>query len=843
MLPATGFAQSAGGWSCQARPNGVWQCDSSVPAVSSPASAPPATAPITAAPATGTPPPVATPASTPKPLTEAITAVNQGGSENFAAPANAWDYVRLKPGETPAGTCCGPRQHCGGYYREPVRDWQDAGQKPTGLPLRANAAESEWEGDVIKLDGAIVVTQGNTKLSAAGGEFNRATNLAKLHGDVTLRQPGTRITGSSGEFNTETYNSQLSDARFLDYKTGARVTADQLQRKGENVLILDNATYTTCPPDDEDWHLKAKHIRMDRESGRGVATDTVVKVGPVPVFYSPYLDFPLDDRRKTGFLWPTISNSASGIDLTAPYYLNLAPNYDATLAPRVVTDRGTMLEVEGRYLNEVSNWVVTGAELPDDRETGETRWLSSIKEAGRLNQYWSTAIDYTKVSDDDYFHDLGLASLALKRATNLVQQADLMFNYTDWFARAEVQQFQTIDPFIANAYRKLPQLVFGRNAGAENFTLDYNVLMEATRFDHQDSINSGGTYVTGDRYYMEPGLVLPMRWAAGYIQPELRLRHVDYKLDDAAPGGGGETRPAATQFQSIVDSGLYFERDSRFGDTDYHQTLEPRLYYLYSPYTGQGDQPNFDSSPLTFNYQQLFQPRRFTGHDRLEDFDQLSVGVTSRFIENASGRESFSASLGQIFYFSDRKITTLTTTATGDSQTVETQPNSAIAGQLTWEPTDPIWASANILWDSDQSKIEQGNTYIHYDAANGALYNFGYRHSRTNPLLTTLNQSIDQIDAAAILPLSERWRAFTRFNYELDDHSALESLLGVEYEDCCWAIRVVYQQALNGERLNSMGNVEARSDEVVMLEFQLKGLGSMGQKTEQQLKESIWGFR
>lgn len=824
LLPATGFAQQGGDWNCRAVGDG-WQCDggAAISTPSAPVSTNPAPFPATTSPAPVTAAPVA-------PAAVALT-------------ADDWDYVRLEPGEQPAAGCCAPRHNCEGYYREPARDWLDAQTKPAGLPLRANAAESEWVGNIVKLDGEIIVTQGDTKLTATAGEFNRATGVAQLRGNVVLRQPGIRITGSEGALNIENNNGTLQNARFLDYKTGARVTADKLRRKGENVLVLRNASYTTCPPDDEDWRLRAKRIRLDRETGRGVATHALLKAGPVPVFYSPYLDFPIDDRRQTGFLSPTLSNSSSGIDLTVPYYLNLAPNYDATIAPRLVTDRGTMLEAETRYLNRRSYWVANGAYLDDDRETGENRWLGSLNQNGRLNQYWSTLIDYSKVSDDDYFHDLGIASLNARRATALNQQAGLGFGYTDWFARADVQQFQTINPFISDAYRKLPQLTFGRYAGAENFTLDYSVLVEATRFDHRDSISNGGTFVTGDRYYMEPGLVLPMRWAAGYLQPEVRLRSVSYQLEEAVPGGSGDTRPNATQVQSIIDSGLHFERETSFGGTGYLQTLEPRLYYLYSPYEGQGDQPNFDSSPLTFNYQQLFQPRRFTGHDRLEDFDQVSFGVTSRFIEDASGRESFSASIGQIYYLSDRQITTLAATSAGASQTVETQPSSAVASQLTWEPSDSLWTSANLLWDTEEDRIDQGNVYLHYSAANGALYNFGYRKSQANPLLSTLNEGIDQVDAATVLPLNQQWRAFARFNYELQEHSPLETLFGLEYEDCCWAVRLVYQKALNSQRVDNNNLAEARSEETVMLEFQLKGLGSMGQQTESQLKESIWGFR
>lgn len=762
-----------------------------------------------------------------------------------AAPASAaaidslavWDWVPAAPGA--AGACCRPDTRCGGTYREPSRDWPDADVSPEGVPVRSTSANSEWVGDEVRLDGGVVLTQGNLKLTADQSTLRRTANQANLQGNVVLRQPGLKIAGTNATVDTRTGLGDLHQARFLDYASGARATADKLSRVDDHTIELEQASFTQCPPDAEDWKLRARHLTLDQETGRGTATHTVLRVGDVPVLYTPYINFPIDDRRQSGFLWPSIGSSSSGLDLAAPYYLNLAPNYDATLTPRHITDRGTMLESEFRYLNQYSNWRMVGSYMGDDRELNdEKRWLVGLQENGQLSQHWSSAIDYTRVSDDDYFDDLSITSLDIRRESHLLQQGQIDYRYEEWSATLLAQQYQTIEQFLGEPYRKLPQLTVSRYGANTNFAFDYSMVAEVTQFDHPDSIDDGGTFVTGRRFYAEPGLSFPMRWAAGFIVPEVRLRHVGYDLDDAVGGGNGEKSPSATVPQGILDAGLFFERELSIGDSGYHQTLEPRLYYLYSEFDDQSDQPIFDTSPLTFAYNQLFSPRRFTGRDRLEDFDQLSVGITSRFIENRSGRELLSASVGQIYYFEDRQITVLQT-----SSEPQRESNSAVAGQLTYSPTDPVWTNANILWNTDQDQVDEGSFYAHYETPNNALFNVGYRYRRASNEVTTLLNGIEQADFSAVWPLAERWRLFARWNYDLDDGRSLEDLFGVEYSDCCWMLRVIYQRAVDGEELDDLGMAHSNRDSAILVEFQLKGLGSLGRKVDGLLEESIWGYR
>ena len=338
-----------------------------------------------------------------------------------------------------------------------------------------------------------------------------------------------------------------------------------------------------------------------------------------------------------------------------------------------------------------------------------------------------------------------------------------------------------------------------------------------------------------------------MRWTASYINPELRMRYVGYRLDRAEnpnlplESQHTEESPSASVPQAILDAGLFFDRSVAIGQNAYQQTLEPRLYYLYSPYRKQLDHPIFDTSPLTFDYNQLFQPRRLVGHDRLEDFNQVATGVTSRLIEDETGRELGRASIGQIFYLEDRRVSALKNADLEDDQS-----KSSLAGQLVVQPSTSLWSAVNMLWSQSEREVEQGNIYVHYEPKTGSIINLGYRYDQPDPAVSTLANGIRQADFSAAIPLSARWRGFVRVNYDYDLKTTLEDMIGVEYEDCCWVTRLIYQRAIFGHRADDLTPVteaERERDSAFLVEFQLKGLGGLGRKVDTLLNESIWGYR
>lgn len=809
-------------WVCQPGEDG-WQCHREAPAGSA----------ASAARQTASPPP--TSSDDPNPPAGAT------------APSQLWDWVPASALSEAERCQLGPG--CSGRYIEPPQHWPDAHLPRHQVPTRAQALRSEWRGEIIHLEGEVELVQGQRRVTARRAEMDQATGAALFEGEVRLREPGLLLAGERADLDTNTGLGSLRQARLLDYGSGARARADLLTRTSEHQASLERARYTQCTPDDEVWLLDARHLDLDDETGRGVARHAVLRAGGLPVLYTPWLSFPIDDRRQTGWLWPSFSSGEGG-EIAAPYYLNLAPNYDATLTPRYLADRGAMLETELRHLAGFGATTLAAGMLPNDDLTGDDRWLFAGEHRGRIGRHLTTRVDYAKVSDMDYFRDLDVSSLDVRRQTHLDQAVVLGAGLGNWNGTLRAHQYQTIEELISKPYRRLPQLTVQRTTSGHNFRPDYSTLLQYTDFEHDDALRKGGTRITGKRIYGELGLTLPMHWSWGYVEPTVKWRHVQYSLDrlPLTPGSPlDDDRPASSTPQAILDAGLFFERDSRWFGHDLLQTLEPRMYYLYSRTRDQDHQPLFDTSRLTFSYQQLFRPFRFTGYDRLEDFDQLSLGATSRWVQRATGRELITASLGQIIYFSDREVE-----ASWNPAALVREDNrrrrSELAGELRIQPADRLWLTASTLWDADQDVVNEGGFYLHY-AGDGAsdrlspVFNLGYRYRRAQPGINRLTEDIEQVDASAVVPLGRRWSGFARFNYDLDGRRRLEDMLGLQFEDCCWLVRMVYQRAVEGDEWAAPGRRRVTRDHAIVFEFQLKGLGSLGSTAAGLLEESILGYR
>ena len=757
-----------------------------------------------------------------------------------ALATNTWDWIEKSQMADPSQCKTG----CDGAYVAPAADWPDAGKTPAQSPLHASAASSKMANNTVTLSGDVQVSQGNRHLSADEASLNRGNDQVVAAGNITFREPDLLLRASRAEFSTDTALGHFEDASFVEYSKQLRGSASLVERKSDNTLDLEQAMMTRCPPGDEVWKMRAGKIHLDNAEGWGSAKHATLNIHGVPVFYTPYITFPIDEHRKTGFLWPTLSNSSrNGFEISAPYYLNLAPNYDATITPRYIEKRGTMTALQMRHLSGFGNLVLAGAYLNDDLYTDgpdanrdtppqAERWIGSVKQNGGSEGFY-TAVDYTKVSDNDFFRDLSTDSLELRRASHLNQQAVLGYNNTQWLTQVKVQQYQTIDYQLNKQYKILPQVSLEHLNGSANFDIDWLFDAEFTRFDHDQSWDNSGTFTTGSRSYGEMGASYPMRWAAGFVTPTAKVRHVSYDLDATAPGA--DDSPSATSPLGSLDMGLVFERDTG----SYLQTLEPRLYYLYSDYKDQSGNPSFDTRELAFSYSQLFRDTRFAGHDRLDDANQLSVGMTSRFIENTQGREVLSLSLGQIFYFDDRQV------QIGAATPQDRLSNSNIAAEAQLQPQDNLWLSSTLLWDSRRDLVNEGGLGVHYQSPGNSLYNFGYRYRRDGARnIGTGTRDLSQLDASVAQPLSERWQAYARFRYDTEEHRTVDQLAGLRYEDCCWAVSILYQRGIDNEYLDqTSGETVVQQDNVFVLEFQLKGLGSLGNKAQSILSENILGYK
>ncbi|MGI9285855.1 MAG: LPS-assembly protein LptD, partial [Pseudomonadales bacterium] len=682
--------------------------------------------------------------------------------------------------------------HCNGFYIAPISDSPEANDEPETSPVRGLADSTQLDGEsAAYLSGDVKIEEGYRRLSSDNAAFNRETKIITLEGNVVVREPGLLIRADRAVVDQENGSGRLDPADYLLHKEHIRGTALNLRRKEDGTLVLEQASYTLCEPNNNSWEMRANRIAIFQDEGYGTARHARVNIKGVPVFYSPYMQFPIDDRRRSGFLFPSYSNtSIGGFDVSIPYYFNLAPNYDATITPRYISQRGWITETEGRYLNRKSSWVVGGTYLDNDESSGEDRWLATVRESGRLSDNWSTQIDFTRVSDEEFFDDLSTVGLDVDRETHLDHLALAQFNNADWRILTKLQQFQTIEPTILpinRPYKLLPQLDAARTQTNAPFELQYLLNGQYTYFDHEERTR-------GHRVYAETGISYPMEWLAAFVKPTVKVKHASYSLDKVTVDGANE-EPDYTVPLFNIDSGLYFERSLGLNDNPFVQTLEPRLYYLYVDDQDQADVPLFDTTALTFNYSQLFRENRFTGHDRVGDANQLTFGVTTRFIDDDTGAERLSASIGQIFYFEDRTVVD----SNIDPGTAST---SQIAGEMVFRPDRELRLASSVLWDSRQDKINEGGLDLQYQPdSRNMLFNLGYRYRRNSRLVqpdgSVILDTIEQTDFSAVFPISKRWQGYMRWQYDLKNHNTIEDLAGVQYSDCCWDLRLVYQRALD----------------------------------------------
>ncbi len=728
---------------------------------------------------------------------------------------------------------------CGGAYVDPLAN-SDQSKNLDEFAIEASAARSEIENGVARFEGGVIIRQGYRQLSSDLAVVDRNRNRAKLESNVILREPGMLLVSNVARIDTESGQSSLENARFVFHESHMRGGADSIVRQDNGSMVLDQASLTYCPPDNENWLLAAESIDLDADTGLGTAHGATLQVAGVPILYAPWLSFPMDDRRATGFLWPTIgSDSDGGLDVAVPYYINLAPNYDLTLTPRVIMDRGVSGEVEFRHLSEAAGmWTVGGAFMPEDDvylsdfpEEDGARWLSHVSQDGLFADRWRTNINYSRASDDRFFRDLDTTSLDAQRSTHLVQSGEVDYLGNGFTAGVLAQQFQTIDSRSLftrrHNYKVLPKVFFEKRRKLEPFSPDIILNAEYVNFDHE-------ILVTGRRLYAEAGVSYPMTWPAGFITPTVKYRHVDYDLSDLLDPTSQET-PSASSGLFSLDAGVFLEREFSRSGKQFVQTLEPRVFYLYSEEDVQTDQPIFDTIEPVFSYARLFRDSRFTGHDRLDDANQVSLGLTTRFIEADSGEELFSASLGQIFYFEDREV------FLRQPDPDLTLSTSEIAAEFRYRPAETLQLNSAVLWDSRRGKVNDFNFALNYSPADAGVYNLGYSYRRpgttTLPLLDP-----EQLDLSAFWPMSEKWRLFARLRYSIDRSDRIEDSFGVEYNSCCWRIRVMHSRSVDRDDTLSFIDTDPEFDNATWIEFQLKGLGSIGNRVGRALEEMVWGY-
>ena len=662
-----------------------------------------------------------------------------------------------------------------------------------------------------RLSGGVLVRRGQRLAGAETAVYDPDTTSLSLDGNVRYRDPTTSIRSDTAVFAYETGRVSFRGAEFQLGQGGARGAADALEISQQGTLRLGEVSYTTCPPGSNDWLLEADSIKLDTNTGQGTAKNVALRFKGIPFLYAPRLTFPLGDARKTGFLAPEIGSAGrSGNEIRVPYYWNIAENYDATFTPRLLTDRGLQLASEFRYLGERNDGMAQVEYLPNDDVFGDTRTFVAFNHRTLFDNGWRNLVDISDVSDGNYFEDLR-QSLSATSITQL--NRSVLFDYygKNWSFLGRVQDYQTIDETIPEdqrPYQRLPQLRFFGTLPGEPAGFRASLDAEVVNFDRDVG-------VTGWRMDFQPKLGWPIERAGWFVKPEVVLQHTLYDLDNTV--AGQDANPSRTLPISSIDTGMILERQLNRG-SNWVQTLEPRMLYVHAPFREQDDLPIFDTILPDVNLVQLFQKDRFLGVDRIADNDQLSIGVTSRILNGDTGQEVVTATIGQTRYLSEQGVTLPVGNLTTDF-------SSDYVAELTFLLFENFNFDIGHQWGSGNRDTTKSEARLQYRPASNKILNLAYRFRRG---------SLEQGDVSWSWPLSQSWNFVGRYNYSLRDDEVLEQFYGLEYESCCWGLRLVSRQFVSTR--------EGTQDSSFGLQLVLKGMASVGTGADRILERGILGY-
>jgi len=757
------------------------------------------------------------------------------------------------------GWVVNPSSFCGGFYED----------QPLPSPIENNNLVKITSGGGLlsqratsTLEGNVTITRSGQQLTANRAYLYRDPATGKLSaidmiGNVHLREANSLILGKKGhyDFNSESrslldilYRTSIDSSKISGVKpingTTTNLTAwgsaSEFSQTHSNVYELVEASYSTCPPLSPAWQVKASHIVLDKNSGRGYATHARLLVKNIPVLYFPYINFPIDKQRKSGFLWPQVGGSNKwGPYFLAPFYWNMAPNYDMTITPGILSKRGVQLSDTFRYLSQTSEGSLYFSVLPDDKafrdfqqsaaintlytnpvstssqsasvtEAELNRLLSSSdtrksfiwRDDSQFNPHWSSHVDFNYAGDDYYLRDFGRTVNEIS-TNQLLQEGDLYYKSQNWNFIGRMQTYQTLHPInespVLNQYRRFPQLILNADYPDQPLGLSYFLNSEATHFTILNTPGSPANLPIGNRLHFQPGISLPLYWSSFYINPRIQLALTNYSLSQTADTNTPTSKNRALPIADIA-SGFSLERRVRLFHHYFQQTLEPQIYYTYIPYRSQASIPVFDTTVNTLTYDQLFNYNRFTGIDRIGDANQLGWGITTRLIDQDSGLEKVRLGIGNIIYFAHRRVTLCNDTSCNDNPTNPSNDFSLspLSGVLNYH-INPSWSfNVNSIWDPISKQLANTTLAFQYQPDNLHLFNFGYSYARDGDVLSGISttDSLDNLkvtDVSAVWPLFRDVSAVGRWSQNWNDTHLQNLLYGLQYDTCCQPCQALFR--------------------------------------------------
>lgn len=666
------------------------------------------------------------------------------------------------------------------------------------------------EKGLSQFGGEVEVIQGRRAIAAELVNYDKIQKTFSAEGRAHLWDANVLWAGERATYDTKKEVSMLEGGKFWTLSGRGRGSSTQIRNSRlEQRTKLLNASYSTCPESNEIWRLDATSITLNHKTDRGHATNALLSVLNVPIFYIPYISFPISDERKSGFLTPTIGNSnESGFDAQIPYYINLASNRDITITPRILSNRGALISSEIRYLNSSFNGEFMGSFIADDDlRNGDSRSFLKIK-----HQQWAFQnkaylnINYNNVSDDDYFSDFG-NDMSSTSQRYLRQFIDFRYQDTRQSLSIFARKYQLLGsvPSQFEPYKTLPRIdhtfsVFNLSSETGNVFR----LKTYTHFTNYEKDNS----LTGKRVIFQPTVSVNLQKPYGNIFTEMRVRHNHYFLDD--PANEFDKTESFTVPTFSIDGRLFLEREAKIFDNAFLQSLEPRLFYLLIPNVQQDLTPNFGTAQFSSNFKSIFRKNRFGGLDRVGDANQLTFSLTNRYLDALNGSEKFRISIGQVFHFRDRKVLA-----------VDGQKNTDDLSELLFESSlffnDDLSIRGTFKYDPNEGHISKSNFSLRYQPDLDSVINFNFRQRKA---FNSRQADLEQLDLSARLPLKENIALIGKWNYSIEQSNSVETFGGIEYESCCWGAKLVARRFLK--------DASGAHDNSIFMQIHFRGLGGFG---------------
>jgi LPS-assembly protein len=742
------------------------------------------------------------------------------------------------------------------------------------VDMNSNAAEI-YDNEIGNYQGRVEMQRADQRASSNSANYDSVSEALDLHGNVFYSEDDVSLFTETATLKLASDEARMRDTLFISPETPIRGKASAVYRDSKTLSRYKDVAYTSCEPGNQDWVVHATDLKLNKETSTGSAKNAWIEFKEVPIFYSPYLSFPLDNRRKSGFLAPSFGNTQkAGFHFSAPFYWNIAPDYDAVIRPRYYSTRGGLLAGDFRYLAKKSSGRISAEYMPDDAISHKPRYLATIKNNAQFTPNIKSNLDLNIVSDKEYYSQLGNA-LSFPVFSNIRSFADASYVDKGISLTGIVENYQTIDPILGGRltpYRRLPQLNLNLDHSFKSLMTDIGIQNEYVYFQHDDS-----KLPDAFRFNVKPYVSFPLKTASVYLTPKFSVQYTQYLLNvENSPfkdSNISRTLPIAS-----VDGGLFLEKDvNLFGNSMLH-TLEPRLFYLYIPKVNQDNIPIFDTSLYDFNYDSLFRENRYSGTDRIQDANQITAALTTRLIDSKTGLEKLKLNVGEIFYFQNREVTGPIVRAGLDflNNPVQTSTSSPLVAEMSSQINKHVGVQLGTQWDPHSNEFVRGNAAIHFENNPGELINLGFTYRKNtllrdsldlaladntltaderarfnlyrNSFVTIRSNDIITSDISMRWPIYDNWYGVGRWQYSWLFNQSQDGFVGLEKETCCWRFRIIGRRYVNNllaaaNNPSNLANPQFNSQTGIFFQIEFKGLTGTGLDLGNFFAKTIYGYR